>query len=597
MNAKKYFFRITTLIIVALILIVSVFFWFSSKSVLELYRSRTESDLQAQGVLLRKIAKNSIDIKQRMKLQNFCQETGDSLNVRLSFIDISGKVIADNYSDTNDMQNHANRREVAEILSHINDKKIISTANRYSSTLQQNMVYIAMNCNDKNGQVFVLRLAVSVASMQNFLQAVHHEIIFVAVLAVLSTILISYLVLIWVKMPIDEICSKAREIANGNLDCKLDMPKAGAVADLANSINHMAEQLKDRLNKSIQQGNEREAILSSMLESIVAVNDNMQITGINQAACNFFMVKSDEIVGQQLEHMTANKKLLKLIQKGLKHPEYLSKELAIEKGEVPHYFRAIVNPLKINGKERSGVLLALSDITEVKKLENFRSDFIANLSHEIKTPITVLLSATEVLNDGAINDHDEAKRFMEIINRHSQRLNALIEDILSLSMLENETIKDDFNLIKAPVGSIIDVSIALCQAKADGKNITLIKENIDPDIELNVDPQLLEQALMNLLTNAIKYSDPNKEVRVIGKLIGEEYHIIVKDSGFGIPKEHLGRLFERFYRVDKARSRSMGGTGLGLAIVKHIIGAHNGRIEVNSEVGERSEFIIILPTE
>ncbi len=595
MNAKKYFFRITTLIIVTLILVVSVFFWFSSKSVLDLYRNRTQSDLQAQGVLLRKIAKSSIDLKEQRKLQDFCQEMGDSLSVRLTFIDTSGKVIADNYSNSNDMQNHANREEVAEILKHVNDKIFISTSNRYSSTLQQNMVYIAMNCSDKNGEVFVLRLAVSVASMHNFLQAVHNEIIFVAVLAVLSTILISYLVLIWVKMPIDEICSKAREIANGNLDCKLEMPKAGAVSDLANSINNMAEQLKYRLNKSLQQGNEREAILSSMLESIVAVNESMQITGINQAACNFFMVKSEEIVNQQLENMTANKKLLKLIQRGLKHPGYLSKELVIKKGEVPHYFRAIVNPLKFNGKERSGVLLALSDITEVKKLENFRSDFIANLSHEIKTPITALLSATEVLNDGAINDQDEAQHFMDIINRHSQRLNALIEDILSLSMLENETIKDDFNLIKAPVGSIIDVSIALCQAKAEGKHITLIKENIDPDIELHVDPQLLEQALINLLTNAIKYSDVKKNVRVIGKLMNEEYHIIVKDSGFGIPKEHLGRLFERFYRVDKARSRSLGGTGLGLAIVKHIIGAHYGRIEVNSEVGVGSEFIIILP--
>ncbi|UDQ96773.1 ATP-binding protein [Lentisphaerota bacterium WC36G] len=598
MNAKNYFFSITTLIIVLLICLVSIFFWSSSKKVLELYHQRTEQDLCAQGILLKRIINDSVSIEDKEKLQEFCQNMGSSLKVRLTFIDERGAVVADNYSEVSQMQNHAERPEVAQILDDfktIIDNNKISTSSRYSSTLKQDMFYIAMNCQDKNRKNFVLRLAVSVASIQNFINAVHREILFVAALGLLSAMLVSYLILIWVKMPIKEICAKAKIIANGQLDCKIEVSQSGAVSELANSINHMAEQLKYRLNKSIQQRNEREAILSSMLESIVAIDYNLKVTGVNQAACKFFMVKGNSIIGENIDKMTQDKKLLKLINDGLERPETFSKEISVMRNNVKHYFKVIVSPLKINEKKRTGVLLVLTDISEVKKLENFRSDFIANLSHEIKTPITALLSAIEVLNDGAIEDPVEAARFMEIINRHSQRLNALIEDILSLSMLENETVKESFNLTSAPVGAIIDVAMALCQAKADSKNIKLIKENIDPYFKLNVDPPLLEQAIINLITNAIKYSESGTVVKIIGKLTEKDYRIIVKDSGIGIAEEHLPRLFERFYRVDKARSRSLGGTGLGLAIVKHIVSAHNGSVEVYSEVGKGTEFIIIFP--
>jgi two-component system phosphate regulon sensor histidine kinase PhoR len=259
------------------------------------------------------------------------------------------------------------------------------------------------------------------------------------------------------------------------------------------------------------------------------------------------------------------------------------------------YLQAHGTFIKDHDGKSFGALIVLNDITQMKRLENIRRDFVANVSHELKTPITSIIGFVETLSQGAIDDKENAGRFLEIIARHADRLNAIIEDLLLLSRIEGHE-EDDSGVVKeaSKIKSILSSALLICEPKASTKNIHLALQSPD-EIKADVNAPLLEQAVINLVDNAIKYSEEGSHVRVEASAEGEEILIRVIDDGCGIPEEHIPRLFERFYRVDKARSRNLGGTGLGLAIVKHIVNAHGGIIEVESIPQKGSTFTIRIP--
>ncbi|MDQ7785885.1 MAG: ATP-binding protein, partial [Desulfomonilaceae bacterium] len=241
-----------------------------------------------------------------------------------------------------------------------------------------------------------------------------------------------------------------------------------------------------------------------------------------------------------------------------------------------------------------GALIVLNDVTRLKTLETIRRDFVANVSHELKTPITSIKGFLETLEEGAINDPEHAGQFLKIIIRHTDRLSAIIEDLLSLSRIERDAEKGEIALEKTPIRDVFDSVKRAVRSRAKHHDITLEYE-ADESAVARINPTLLEQAVVNLVDNALKYSEPNSTVWIVSERRNSEVLIRVKDEGCGIPREHLARIFERFYRVDKARSRKVGGTGLGLAIVKHIANAHGGRVEVESSPGKGSTFSIRLP--
>ena len=252
------------------------------------------------------------------------------------------------------------------------------------------------------------------------------------------------------------------------------------------------------------------------------------------------------------------------------------------------------SPLLDANREHIGTLVVFNDVTHLRRLENMRQDFVANVSHEIKTPLTAIKGFVETLYQGTVEDPIEAQRFLGIIQKHVDRLSSIVEDLLSLSKIEQQ---DEHKAIKRKKGYIKDVfnSVTqICRSKAEEKNITISPVCSD-HISSKFDATLLEQAVVNLLDNAIKYSDPESTIHLSAHHHNSEIQIKVEDQGMGIAKKHLPRLFERFYRVDKARSRTMGGTGLGLAIVKHIAQAHSGSVTVQSELGKGSTFTIHLP--
>jgi two-component system phosphate regulon sensor histidine kinase PhoR len=251
-------------------------------------------------------------------------------------------------------------------------------------------------------------------------------------------------------------------------------------------------------------------------------------------------------------------------------------------------------PLRDASGKEIGVLVVLNDMTRLLRLENIRRDFVANVSHELKTPITAIKGSVETLLGGAIEESDSAPRFLEIIARQADRLNAIIEDLLALSRIEQEEEKSGIHLDPVAVRDVIQSALLSCQVRAQDKQVRLAVD-CSGELQCPANAPLLEQALVNLVDNAITYSSEGGEVRIAARAAANGLEITVRDFGCGIAREHLPRLFERFYRVDKARSRKQGGTGLGLAIVKHIIQAHGGQVRVDSAPGEGSLFTISLP--
>jgi two-component system phosphate regulon sensor histidine kinase PhoR len=314
---------------------------------------------------------------------------------------------------------------------------------------------------------------------------------------------------------------------------------------------------------------------------------------MNTAAAGFFDRQSAECTDRNLQEVIRNSALQQFVRESISTK--VSKEDDINlyhNGEKTLHLQS--SPLLDANKEHIGTLVVFNDVTHLRRLENMRRDFVANVSHEIKTPLTAIKGFVETLHRGKVDDPQEAGRFLGIIQKHADRLSSIVEDLLSLSRIEQE---DEGKTIKLEQGNVNDVfqsATQICRSKAEEKNIT-IRPVCEENISAKFDTTLLEQAVVNLLDNAIKYSEPKSTILLKAQPNDSEIRISVEDQGIGIAQKHLPRLFERFYRVDKARSRNLGGTGLGLAIVKHIAQAHGGHITVESTLGVGSAFTIHLP--
>jgi len=355
----------------------------------------------------------------------------------------------------------------------------------------------------------------------------------------------------------------------------------------------MAAVTDERLNTLQAEKNEQEAVLASMVEGVLAFDSSERLISINQAAARMLELDGVQAIGRYIQEPVRNPQLQKFISAALASSEPLDSEIV--------YYGANSRILQAYGRTLLGIdarplgaLIVLNDVSRIRHLKNLRRDFVANVSHELKTPITSIKGFVETLRDGAMNDPTDAGRFLAIIAKQTDRLNSIIEDLLSLSRIEEETQKRQVALVKAPIRKVLQGAMQTCEAKAAAKNIRLDLD-CPQEVMANANVILLEQAVVNLLDNAIKYSDDGKTVRVCGRQNDNGVTIAVSDQGWGIEKKHLPRLFERFYRVDKARSRDLGGTGLGLAIVKHIAIAHGGNVSVESAPGSGSTFSIHLP--
>ncbi|MDX1565592.1 MAG: ATP-binding protein, partial [Phycisphaeraceae bacterium] len=459
--------------------------------------------------------------------------------------------------------------------------------------LLQNLMYVALPIETDGGIAGSVRTAIPVTEIDATLDSLHGKIAGTAVLIAVILAVLSLLIARRISRPLEQMRLGAEKFAQGQLDRRLPTGGAEEVSALGTSLNNMAAQLDERFQTVIRQRNELEAVLKSMIEGVLAVDNNEQILRLNRAAAELFGTDLQKAIGRPVQEVLRKAELQQFIDDSLKAQNPIERDLTLLAAGREIQIQAHGSPLLNARNEKIGTLVVVNDVTRLRRLENLRRDFVANVSHELKTPITAIKGWAETLRESCRIDSDELKRPIEVIVRQADRLNAIINDLLDLSRIEQQQDRAEIPRQTTAVRPVVEASVQACSVEAGNKKISIVSD-VPETLAAPINPPLLEQALVNLLNNAVKYSPENSRIEIEAATVGSELRLAVRDFGCGIPAEHLPRLFERFYRVDTARSREMGGTGLGLAIVKHIAQAHNGRIEVESTPGEGSTFILVL---
>jgi len=411
----------------------------------------------------------------------------------------------------------------------------------------------------------------------------------VAVCAAFLSLLISRRI----SAPITRMKRIAQLFAQGQLDTRVPDTGAAELDELAGALNEMATQLQDRILTITRQRNEVKAILSSLGEGVLAVDCRGRIVSVNRAAAQLLGIDPLGAQGRHIEEVIRNVGLQQFVRQTLDSDQPTEDDVSFPE-EGGRFFRVHGAPLADPQAERGGAVIVLSDMTRIHRLENLRRDFVANVSHELKTPVTSIQGFVEALLDGGLGDGEQTSRYLGIIAKHAQRLNAIIDDLLSLSRLEEGTERRAILFEDVALRGVLEAAVELAGLRAEQKRIK-VELSCEGSVSAKINAPLLEQAIVNLIDNAVKYSDEGTIVSIEVLQKDNEVAICVRDRGCGIPKEHLARIFERFYVVDKSRSRKLGGTGLGLAIVKHIIGVHGGHIGVESLPGQGTAFTLHLP--
>jgi two-component system phosphate regulon sensor histidine kinase PhoR len=386
----------------------------------------------------------------------------------------------------------------------------------------------------------------------------------------------------------------ARRYAGGDLSQRVPRPDTAELAELAVAMNDMADQLGERMRLVVQQRDEAEAVLSGMVEGVLRIDAGERVLGVNPAAAALLRVDPQTAQGRPLHEVMRNVALQRFVARTLAGSGSTEDDLVLRDDE-ERFLQAHGTVLTDADGHARGCVVVLNNVTRLRRLEAIRRDFVANVSHELKTPITSLQGFVETLQQSDVAEEDRA-RFLDIVARQAERLHAIIEDLLVLSRVEREAERAELPLEASPLRPVLEAAIQLCAAKAAEKRIT-VQLACAAEVDARINPPLLEEAVVNLLDNAIKYSEPETVVNLrAARENGDgEVVITVRDQGCGIAREHLPRIFERFYRVDKSRSRELGGTGLGLSIVRHIVQAHRGAVEVESTPGQGSTFTLRLP--
>lgn len=512
----------------------------------------------------------------------FVKEYNEKYRVRITIIDKSGEVLADS-STSEHLENHKNREE---IIGALKGKNV--TVNRYSETMKKDYSYSAVPIS--NGEFNgVLRVSLPLSALSKFDNELFQATIYAIIICFLIASFAALVFTNFLLKPIDEVTKAAVSISEGNYKTKIYTREKHQIGRLAGAFNIMTTNLKETIDSLTQKNIELEAILTSMTGGVVAIDDSNEILFFNKAFSDIVKPVNNKMKGQSLYNVLRNAAIFDAIDEVRKANANVTME-GMLLSDTNKNIRVTATPLGREDKKWFGVLLIIEDITQIKKLERMRSDFVSNVTHELKTPLTSIRGFIDTLKNGAIKDEKVAAKFIDIIDIEAERLSGLIQDILLLSAIES---KKDYDVQPVDINQCALAVIDLLEPKLNGK----VEITFEPQSKLKpfiCNPGRMKQLLINLLDNAIKYTEEGTVSLTCqeeeGKLM-----IKVKDTGIGMEKEHLSRIFERFYRVDRGRARKQGGTGLGLSIVKHIVELYNGTINVDSQLGVGTEFVIVLP--
>jgi two-component system phosphate regulon sensor histidine kinase PhoR len=590
MRPKRLLWQLFPSYLAILLVVLLGLTWHFSRSLRDFYIDETAVNLSARARLVENQVAGRLTAADRPSLDRLCKVLGREAATRITLVHPSGEVLGDSLEDPAMMENHAERPEVRAALAGGEGR-----ATRFSFTVQKEMMYVAVPVLADGKVVGVVRTSMAVTAIDDALRVLYLKMALGGLAAVLAAALLSLLIARRISRPLEEMRHGVERFARGELDRRLTVSGSEEICGLAESMNQMAAHLDDRIRTVLRQRNEQEAVLASMVEGVLAVDLEERILRLNRAAGRLLGVRPEQAEGRRIQEVVRKADLQRFVARALANREPVEGDIVLrdaEEGE--RFLQAHGTVLRGAQGQEIGALIVLNDVTRLRRLETLRRDFVANVSHELKTPITAIKGFVETLLDGAVADPDDAQRFLQIITRQADRLNAIIDDLLDLSRIEQEAEKGGIPLARGALRPVLEAAVQACSMSAREKPLQIVL-HCSGELAAQINAPLLEQAIVNLLTNAIKYSEPAGRVVVDAAQFGDKVMVKVQDWGCGISPEHLPRLFERFYRVDKARSRKQGGTGLGLAIVKHIVQSHGGEVVVHSTPGQGSTFTLILP--
>jgi two-component system phosphate regulon sensor histidine kinase PhoR len=506
--------------------------------------------------------------------------------IRVTLIADNGKVLADSSEDPARMENHLARPEVKEALLKGSGRSV-----RRSPTHKLDLVYLAMRYNAGDGRTMVLRLSLPLDRLEQALDAFRRHLWIISLLILALAGGVSLFFFRTITSRIGRLKEFSRRVAEGDFrPLPLDRHR-DELADLSGTLSQTALKLDHTISTLTEERNRSSAVLASMEEGVAVVGNDQRVLYCNQAFCRAAGVPSIPCEGRPVVEIIRHSDLLSYIQKALTGGETTYGEVVV--GSIrTRSFAVTAAPIRSEAAA-TGAVMVLHDITEIRRLERARRDFIANISHEFKTPLTAIQGFAETLLGGALEEPKNRRRFLEIIREHALRLGRLTDDLLKLAQIEaGQSLREAHPVA---VADIIAPCMEIARIKADEKEL-LLEADYGSDLPILFgDVYSFREILQNLLDNALRYTAPGGRIHVKATVEESEMVFSVADTGIGIPKADQDRIFERFYRADAARSRESGGTGLGLSIVKHLVEAHGGRIRVESEVGRGSTFYVHLP--
>ena len=525
-----------------------------------------------------------VDPREISALETWTRRMASS-GARVTVVTAEGLVLADSQSEPQTMENHSSRPEIAQAMAQGSGRSI-----RHSATINRDLLYYALRQPSSIGQPFIMRFALPEETVSQVLGPFRKSVAIASLVILLVSAGIVVAVSKGFSTRIERLRAFSQRVAEGDFRPQASDGSGDALDRLSHSLNQTAAQLDRTIRTLTEERNLSSAILGSMVEGVLVVNGSERVVFANQSFAEILDLKVPPQAGSGLVEVVRQTELIEAARKVLRGEARVESEIVT--GTLrQHFFAATV--AAVRAAETNGAVIVLHDITDLRKLERVRRDFVANVSHEFRTPLTAIQGFAETLLAGAMNDSQNRERFLGIIVEHSRRLARLTEDLLMLSKMDADRL--ELEMRRIPVGPFVESCIETSTPRASEKDLKLLVNLADRVPDIAGDRRRLTEVLQNLLDNAIQYTPAGGQIMVSAGAKNSEVVFTVSDTGIGIPQADQPRIFERFYRVDVARSREVGGTGLGLSIAKHLVETHGGRIWVESEVGRGSQFHFSVP--
>ncbi len=585
---SPFFWKLYAGYVVLIVLCASIVSLMVVKTVERAALGEIEGSLRAQAALLEELAASALAGREEESLQRRLRRLRQSLGTRLTVIRRNGAVIADSDGKPEAVDDHSRRPEIEAARA-----RGEGVAVRMSTTVKKPMMYLALPVEAEGETLGFVRASLPLTAIEERLSSLRRVIWAGAALTALLALIPGFAVAHRLVAPLVSMTQAAQAIAAGAYDERVAPRRRDELGRLGRAFNLMAAQLQSRVGTIAAERNRLAAILTSMVEGVIAVDRSENVIHMNTVAARLLGADREESIGHPIWEIARRHEISQALTDVLRSGEGGGRELRFTAGAEEKTLEVRLSPLRDAAGRVTGAIMVLHDISDLKRLEGMRREFVANVSHEIKTPVTAIRALVETLAEDREMAPETRERFLSKLSGQATRLSALVGDLLTLSRLESG--EERYARERLDLRALIEEVAERLEGAGRAKGLVFSLALSPQPLEVDADREALTQAISNLVDNAVKYTDAGGKVSVCLERYRDRAVLEVTDTGVGIPAQHLDRIFERFYTVDRSRSRERGGTGLGLAIVKHVALAHGGSVRVESTPGVGSKFKLVLP--